>query len=431
MEHKPHECSQTWQVLRSEFDKMMLDNAREHGVDGARGRRACWRCCSTASGPWACAWSDEDGAAARGARQGGGRCQRPEHDDRQPLQAARGRPRAEEGRDLDLLRRRLSRHRAATKAPRWSCRRPARRAGSGTSRCTTTSSASASSRRFDYLFNGRGDHETDLSRRGRALPGGQASASRSASASPASSPRRTTRTARGRPPATAGCWSAMPSASSIRSIRPACCWRSKSGQLAADAIAEGLAKGRHLRGAARQVGRRLQPRHGPHAPAGLRVLRRLQLRPVRQKLSAAQGPPHRPADRRPVRRQGRRSHRAHGVDEGRTARTCTPACRSSRPGGGRPEAGGRKGQRSRCSQAAEWLLLSALRSMFLSRQPLVFPSSLRPPASGLRPPPSFSCQPAGTRARLAAWSRRALFPARRLPARALRRRTASIAGRPL
>jgi flavin-dependent dehydrogenase len=32
MEHKPHECSQTWQVLRSEFDQMMLDNAREHGV---------------------------------------------------------------------------------------------------------------------------------------------------------------------------------------------------------------------------------------------------------------------------------------------------------------------------------------------------------------------------------------------------------------
>jgi flavin-dependent dehydrogenase len=32
-EHKPHESSQTWQVLRSEFDKMMLDNAREHGVE--------------------------------------------------------------------------------------------------------------------------------------------------------------------------------------------------------------------------------------------------------------------------------------------------------------------------------------------------------------------------------------------------------------
>ena len=37
VDHKPHECSQTWQVLRSEFDKMMLDNAREHGVAGPRG----------------------------------------------------------------------------------------------------------------------------------------------------------------------------------------------------------------------------------------------------------------------------------------------------------------------------------------------------------------------------------------------------------
>src|SRR5437588_4175030 len=32
-DNKPHECSQTWQVSRSEFDTMMLDNAREHGVD--------------------------------------------------------------------------------------------------------------------------------------------------------------------------------------------------------------------------------------------------------------------------------------------------------------------------------------------------------------------------------------------------------------
>ena len=38
-DNKPHECSQTWQVVRSEFDQMMLDNAREHGVvvhEGAR-----------------------------------------------------------------------------------------------------------------------------------------------------------------------------------------------------------------------------------------------------------------------------------------------------------------------------------------------------------------------------------------------------------
>jgi flavin-dependent dehydrogenase len=32
-DNKPHECSQTWQVIRSEFDQLMLDNAREQGVD--------------------------------------------------------------------------------------------------------------------------------------------------------------------------------------------------------------------------------------------------------------------------------------------------------------------------------------------------------------------------------------------------------------
>jgi flavin-dependent dehydrogenase len=32
-ENNPHECSQTWQVLRSEFDELLLKNAREHGVD--------------------------------------------------------------------------------------------------------------------------------------------------------------------------------------------------------------------------------------------------------------------------------------------------------------------------------------------------------------------------------------------------------------
>ncbi len=50
-DNKPHECSQTWQVVRSEFDQMMIENAREHGVlahEGVRvvdvlfqGDRAC------------------------------------------------------------------------------------------------------------------------------------------------------------------------------------------------------------------------------------------------------------------------------------------------------------------------------------------------------------------------------------------------------
>ncbi len=39
MDNKPHECSQTWQVLRSEFDLMMLRNAAEHGVNVHEGVR--------------------------------------------------------------------------------------------------------------------------------------------------------------------------------------------------------------------------------------------------------------------------------------------------------------------------------------------------------------------------------------------------------
>lgn len=39
VEHKPHESSQTWQILRSEFDILMLDNAREHGVEVHEGTK--------------------------------------------------------------------------------------------------------------------------------------------------------------------------------------------------------------------------------------------------------------------------------------------------------------------------------------------------------------------------------------------------------
>ena len=51
-QNKPHECSQTWQVLRSEFDTLMLNNAAEQGVQvhqgvpragrGVRGRPGRW-----------------------------------------------------------------------------------------------------------------------------------------------------------------------------------------------------------------------------------------------------------------------------------------------------------------------------------------------------------------------------------------------------
>ena len=38
-DNKPHECSQTWQVVRSEFDQMLLENARAHGVAAHEGVR--------------------------------------------------------------------------------------------------------------------------------------------------------------------------------------------------------------------------------------------------------------------------------------------------------------------------------------------------------------------------------------------------------
>ena len=38
-DHRPHESSQTWQVRRSEFDHLMLDNARSQGVEVHEGAR--------------------------------------------------------------------------------------------------------------------------------------------------------------------------------------------------------------------------------------------------------------------------------------------------------------------------------------------------------------------------------------------------------
>ena len=76
-DNNPHECSQTWQVLRSEFDQMMLDNAREHGVDVHEGVRVLEvlfegeRAVGVRS-------QARRTARARSPRQGRGRRQRPE-----------------------------------------------------------------------------------------------------------------------------------------------------------------------------------------------------------------------------------------------------------------------------------------------------------------------------------------------------------------
>src|SRR4030095_650344 len=70
-DNKPHECSQTWQVVRSEFDQMMLDNAREHGVTVHEGVRVvdvlfeCGNSTSPGSGRAVGVTIQEDGGKRR------------------------------------------------------------------------------------------------------------------------------------------------------------------------------------------------------------------------------------------------------------------------------------------------------------------------------------------------------------------------------
>ena len=266
---------------------MMLDNAREHGVDVHEGVRVLDVLFEGERAVGVRIKSEDGSGAARCAPRSSSMPAARVSMILNRLQAARVGPGAEEGRPLDLLGRGLPRH-----GPRR--RGDARHPDPEQERLVLVHpaarqhrSASASSRAFDYLFKGRGDvtrqiylEEVDRcpavkdrvlewrKRVDRLLRHEGVFVSRHS-----------------RPPATAGCWSATPSAFSIRSIRRACCWRCKSGQLAADAIAEGLAKGDT---SAAQLGKwepDFNAGHGPHAAAGVRVLRRLQLRPLRQAAS--------------------------------------------------------------------------------------------------------------------------------------------------
>ena len=105
---------------------------------------------------------------------GGRRRQRPERAAAEPLPPARlgsgARTRARSG----PTGRAPIATPARTKARRWCCRPPTSTAGSGTSRCTTTSSASASWRRPKQLFKGRGTREQIYTEEVEQCPGGQA-----------------------------------------------------------------------------------------------------------------------------------------------------------------------------------------------------------------------------------------------------------------
>ncbi len=90
----------------------------------------------------------------------------------------------------------------------------------------------------------------------------------------------------------------------------------------------GAREGRHLEGRPRGLGADVQPGHRPHAPAGVRVLQRLQLRHLHPPPSRAARRDHRSADRRPVHRGGRSrlgaDGRARRAPTRRTSRRGTP-----------------------------------------------------------------------------------------------------------
>ena len=109
-DNKPHECSQTWQVVRSEFDQMMLENAREHGVDAHEGVRV-HDVLFEGDRAVGVQHQGRRRIVPRSPREGRGRCQRAERAADEPPAPARVGSDPEQGRDLDLLGRRLSRHR--------------------------------------------------------------------------------------------------------------------------------------------------------------------------------------------------------------------------------------------------------------------------------------------------------------------------------
>ena len=136
-DNKPHECSQTWQVVRSEFDQMMLNNAREHGVEAHEGVRVLD------------VLFEGDRAVGVTVRDESGR-------DRE----VRATVVVDASGQTAMLQNRFKlrlwdpvlnkgaiwtywegayRDAGRDEGPRSCCRRPTSRAGSGTSRCTTTS----------------------------------------------------------------------------------------------------------------------------------------------------------------------------------------------------------------------------------------------------------------------------------------------------
>ena len=220
-DNKPHECSQTWQVVRSEFDQMMLDNAREHGVDAHDGVHVVD---VLFEGDRACGVriADEDGRREVRA---------------DVVVDASGQAAMLQNRFKLRLWDPMLNKGAIWTYWQGAYRDTGRDEGATMVLQTVTKNgwfwyiplhddivSVGVVAPFDYLFKGRGGHEqtyheeVDAARRSRT-------ASRRRRASPAISRRAITRTEPRKSRGMAGCSSATPLAFSIRSTPPACCWR--------------------------------------------------------------------------------------------------------------------------------------------------------------------------------------------------------------
>ena len=96
--------AQTWQVLRSEFDQMLLDNAREKGAE-VREETTVNGCSWTASSVVGVEATDKDGPHLRSARADHARLLRQGGLHLEPARLAHARSVSEQDRRLDLLQR--------------------------------------------------------------------------------------------------------------------------------------------------------------------------------------------------------------------------------------------------------------------------------------------------------------------------------------
>ena len=225
----PHECSQTWQVVRSEFDEMMLDNAAEQGA-------TVWQEANVTDVILEPTETDDLPAATRRDRRSARARRRAASTRRSswtPPAPTRCSPRssASASATRSSARRRSSpttRAAGATRArttARRSCSPPrATTAGSGTSRCRDDIISVGVVGEVDRLVgqdrrHARADRWT---RRSPTAPAWKTGWPRPTRVRPGPRPVRLLLPRHAAAPARAGCWSATPSASSTRCIPPAC-----------------------------------------------------------------------------------------------------------------------------------------------------------------------------------------------------------------